>query len=100
MKLQRTSLLIAAFFALSKLEVPELVEGFSIEGTTKSSDMMASFCCDGNVVRVKGFMGWSCCRVCGGAMRGQSAVVETICLASAREISSFDAIEGELELDG
>jgi hypothetical protein len=41
LKLELTSLLTAEFFAFSKLEVPELVEGFSIEGATNSPDMIA-----------------------------------------------------------
>jgi hypothetical protein len=43
MKLELTSLLIAEFFAFSKLDAPEPVEGFSMEGITDSSDMMACF---------------------------------------------------------
>lgn len=44
MKLERTSLLIVAFFAFSKLDVPEPVEGFSMEGRTVSSDMVCFGC--------------------------------------------------------
>ena len=43
MKLQLTSLLTAEFFAFSKLDAPEPVEGFSIEGATNWSDMTACF---------------------------------------------------------